>query len=86
VSSRGPRFRENGRLAQLARAPRLHRGGRWFKSITAHHDRHFPQHGIDQPADLGLSIRRRCLAKYATLVDVDSSTSQSNPDSRISSN
>jgi hypothetical protein len=39
VSSRGPRFRENGRLAQLARAPRLHRGGRWFKSITAHiHD------------------------------------------------
>jgi DNA invertase Pin-like site-specific DNA recombinase len=61
-----------------------HQRGR--QSITAHHDRHFPQHGIDQPADLGLSIRRRCLAKYATLVDVDSSTSQSNPDSRISSN
>src|SRR5262249_50175263 len=36
-----PRFGNGclGRLAQLARAPRLHRGGRWFESITAHHVR-----------------------------------------------
>lgn len=26
-----------GRLAQLARAPRLHRGGRGFESLSAHH-------------------------------------------------
>jgi hypothetical protein len=26
-----------GRLAQLVRAPRLHRGGRRFESCTAHH-------------------------------------------------
>ena len=27
---------ERGRLAQLVRAPRWHRGGHWFESITAH--------------------------------------------------
>ncbi len=26
-----------GRLAQLVRAPRLHRGGRWFESSSDHH-------------------------------------------------
>ena len=26
-----------GRIAQLARAPRLHRGGRGFKSLFAHY-------------------------------------------------
>ncbi len=26
----------SGRLAQLVRAPRLHRGGRGFKSLSAH--------------------------------------------------
>ena len=28
----------HGRLAQLARAPRLHRGGRGFESLIAHHN------------------------------------------------
>lgn len=27
-----------GRLAQLARAPRLHRGGRGFEPLSAHHE------------------------------------------------
>ncbi len=31
------RFQGAGRLAQLVRAPRLHRGGRRFESCTAHH-------------------------------------------------
>ncbi len=31
-----------GRLAQLVRAPRLHRGGRGFEPLTAHHKPHFP--------------------------------------------
>jgi hypothetical protein len=29
--------RNDGRLAQLVRAPRLHRGGRGFEPLTAHH-------------------------------------------------
>jgi hypothetical protein len=29
-------YSARGRLAQLVRAPRLHRGGRWFESSTAH--------------------------------------------------
>ena len=33
VFSRAPK---RGRLAQLARAPRLHRGSRGFESLTAH--------------------------------------------------
>ena len=28
-----------GRLAQLARAPRLHRGGRGFEPLSAHHEK-----------------------------------------------
>ncbi len=30
-------FNKCGRLAQLARAPRLHRGGRGFEPLSAHH-------------------------------------------------
>ncbi len=30
-------MRFSGRLAQLVRAPRLHRGGRGFESLSAHH-------------------------------------------------
>ncbi len=33
-------FHWNGRLAQLARAPHWHCGGRWFKSNTAYHKRY----------------------------------------------
>ena len=29
-------YHPDGRLAQLVRAPRLHRGGRGFESLTAH--------------------------------------------------
>jgi hypothetical protein len=32
------RLHEVGRLAQLVRAPRLHRGSRGFESLTAHHN------------------------------------------------
>lgn len=31
-----PVARRSGLLAQLVRAPRLHRGGRGFESLTAH--------------------------------------------------
>src|SRR5215211_3518725 len=31
------RILAHGRLAQLVRAPRLHRGSHWFESSTAHH-------------------------------------------------
>jgi hypothetical protein len=33
------RYQRPGRLAQLARASRLHRGGRGFESLSAHHVR-----------------------------------------------
>ena len=32
----------HGRLAQLARAPRLHRGGRGFEPLSAHHEKTIP--------------------------------------------
>ena len=35
-----------GRLAQLVRAPRLHRGGRRFESCTAHHLPSYSLHEI----------------------------------------
>jgi hypothetical protein len=35
-----------GRLAQLVRAPRLHRGGRRFESYTAHRTGPIPNHII----------------------------------------
>ena len=35
-----------GRLAQLARAPRLHRGGLGFESLTAHHRKIRTQSGF----------------------------------------
>ena len=35
--ARSATLRSAGRLAQLARAPRLHRGGRGFEPLTAYH-------------------------------------------------
>ena len=35
---RDGRYAARGRLAQLVRAPRLHRGSHWFESSTAHHE------------------------------------------------
>ncbi len=41
-----------GRLAQLARAPRLHRGRHRFESCTAHHN----QYPAPQTGSIGLAM------------------------------
>lgn len=51
-SSPGHVFFELGCLAQLARAPRLHRGGRGFKSLSNHGK-------IQQPAKLAKVVTAR---------------------------
>ena len=45
-----------GRLAQLVRAPRLHRGGHWFEPSTAHHVSRAKRPSADIPTE-GRSMR-----------------------------
>ena len=42
-----------GRLAQLVRAPRLHRGGHWFEPSTAHHTDLDSAGPSDDPTSVG---------------------------------
>ena len=59
-----------GRLAQLARAPRLHRGGRGFESLITHQIRNPPLRWVFDLLDMDLNTRpkgrgEKCLWHFA---------------------
>jgi len=58
ASGRGYIYRSYGRIAQLVRAPRLHRGGQGFKSLFAHKSAY----------RLGLAARPALFATFGSIV------------------
>ena len=68
-----------GSLAQLARAPRLHRGGRGFEPLATHHDIIYR----NQPSGCFLLFMYYSRVKISHIFDENDPTTKNHPSSSL---